>query len=48
MKKYIKPNNEQLQAEYIQIIAVSIIDEAKANDSEVYSKEVNDWEIWED
>jgi hypothetical protein len=48
MKKYIKPCIEQLKAEYVQIIAVSIIDGTKADDSEVYSKEVNEWEIWED
>ena len=48
MKKYIKPSIEHLQAECIQIIAVSIVEGAKANDSEVLSKEYNDWEIWED
>lgn len=48
MKKYIKPGIEQLQAECVQIIAVSIIDGVQANDSEVLTKENNDWELWED
>lgn len=48
MKKYIKPCIEQLKAECVQIIAVSIIDGVQANDSEVLTKENNDWAIWED
>lgn len=48
MKKYIKPCIEQLKAECVQIIAVSIIDGVQANDSEVLTKENNDWELWED
>lgn len=48
MKRYIKPSIETLQAECTQIIAVSIIDGTKADNSEVLSKECNDWEIWED
>ncbi len=48
MKKYIKPGIEQLQAECTQIIAVSIIDGAKADDSEVLTKEEVEWDLWED
>lgn len=48
MKKYIKPSIELLQAECVQIIAVSLIDGTDANDSEVLTKENDDWQIWED
>jgi len=48
MKRYIKPSIEMLQAECSQIIAVSIIEGAKADDSEVLSKEYNEWDVWED
>lgn len=44
----MKPVIEQLQAECTQIIAISIIDGAKADNSEVLSKENTDWDIWED
>ena len=46
-KTYLKPNNELLQAECVQMIAVSLID-GKADDSEVLSKENNDWDMWKD
>ena len=48
MKKYIKPSIELLQAECVQIIAVSLIDGTDANDSEVLTKENDDWQIWEE
>ena len=48
MKKYIKPNIEMLDAECVQMTAVSIIDEGKADDSKVMTKENDDWQIWED
>ncbi len=48
MKNYIKPAIEQLHADYVQMIAVSIIDDGKADDSEVLTKENDDWQIWED
>lgn len=47
-KIYIKPSIEILQAECTEIIAVSIIDGGTADDSEVLTKENNDWNIWED
>ena len=48
MKNYIKPAIEQLHADYVQMIAVSIIDDGKADDSEVLTKENDDWQSWED
>ena len=48
MKKYIKPNFEILEAECVQIVAVSVIDGVDADDSEVMTRENNDWQIWED
>ncbi|MBO7069626.1 MAG: hypothetical protein J6W52_13285 [Bacteroidaceae bacterium] len=49
MKKYyIKPIIEILEAECVEIIAVSIIEGAEADDSEVLSKENNQWLIWEE
>jgi len=49
MKKiYIRPSIEQLQAECVQIIAVSIIEGADADGSEVLSKENDDWQIWDE
>ena len=48
MKNYIKPAIEQLHADSVQMIAVSIIDDGKADDSEVLTKENDDWQIWED
>ena len=48
MKKYIKPSVELLQAECSGIIAVSLIDSQNADDSEVLTKEDNDWEMWEE
>ena len=48
MKKYIKPNIEQLQAECVQIVAVSVIDSVNADDSEVMTRENDDWRIWEE
>jgi hypothetical protein len=47
-KTYLKPNNELLQAECVHMIAVSLIDGVKADNSEVLSKENNDWDMWED
>ena len=43
---YIKPSIESLQAECSEIIAVSIISGASADNSEVLSKENNDWDMW--
>ncbi|MBR1499038.1 MAG: hypothetical protein IJ615_05350 [Bacteroidaceae bacterium] len=48
MKKYIKPCIELLWAEGSEIIAVSIIDGGQADDSEVLTKENDDWELWEE
>ena len=48
MKKDIKPAIEQFQAECIQIMAISVIEGAKADDSEVLSKENVEWDMWED
>ena len=48
MKEYIKPGIELLQTECTQIIAVSIIEGAKADDSEVLTRENPEWDIWED
>ncbi|MBO7137689.1 MAG: hypothetical protein J6V92_04400 [Bacteroidaceae bacterium] len=45
---YIKPSIECLQAECSEIIAVSIISGATADNSEVLSKENNDWDMWGD
>ena len=47
MKKYIKPSVELLQAESSEIIAVSIVS-GNADDSEVLTKENDDWETWEE
>ena len=46
--KYIKPRIESHQAECTEIIAVSIIDGGTADDSEVLTKENNDWDIWDE
>lgn len=52
MKQYIKPQAESLQAECSEIIAISIINNGVADNSEeVLTKENNDWNnwnIWED
>ena len=48
MRKYIKPSFEILDAECVQVIAVSVIDGTNADDSEVLTKENDDWKIWED
>ena len=48
MSKYIKPSIEILEAECVQVIAVSLIDGVNADDSEVMTKENNDWQIWEE
>ena len=48
MNKYIKPSIEILEAECVQVIAVSLIDGVNADDSEVMTKENNDWQIWEE
>ena len=48
MKKYNKPNIEILDADFVQVIAVSLIDGTNADDSEVLTKENDDWKIWED
>ena len=48
MKQYIKPQAESLQAECSEIIAVSLIDSSNADDSEVLTKENDDWETWEE
>ncbi len=47
MKKYIKPSVELLQAESSEIIAISIVS-GNADDSEVLTKENDDWETWEE
>lgn len=47
MKRYIKPHTILHHAECMQMMAVSIIDGKPANDSEVMTKEYNDWDIWE-
>ena len=47
-KTYIKPGIEKLQAECVQIIAVSVIEGVDADNSEVLSKEDDDWQIWEE
>lgn len=47
MKQYNKPRMELLHAECTQIIAVSLQD-GKADDSPVLTKENNDWDIWEE
>ena len=46
--KYIKPSIESLCAECSQVIAVSIISGGTADDSEVLTKENNNWDIWGD
>lgn len=48
MKEYIKPSIEILEAECVQIVAVSVIDDVDADDSEVMTRENNDWQIWEE
>ncbi len=48
MKRYNKPNIEIQEAECVQIIAVSLIDGVNADDSEVMTKENNDWQIWKE
>ena len=48
MKKYKKPSIELLDAECVQMIAVSVIDGKDADGSEVLTKENDDWNIWED
>ncbi|MCR4591547.1 MAG: hypothetical protein K5672_00125 [Bacteroidaceae bacterium] len=48
MKKYYKPRAEILDAECVQIIAVSVIEGTDADNSEVLTKENNEWQIWED
>ena len=48
MKEYIKPSIEILEAECVQIVAVSVIDGVDADDSEVMTRENNDWQIWEE
>ncbi len=48
MKRYIKPRTKQHHAECIQMMAVSLINGKPADDSEVMTKENNDWDIWED
>ena len=46
--KYIKPIIKAEEAQATEIIAVSIIVGGTADDSEVLSKENNDWNIWGD
>ena len=49
MKQYIKPQAESLQAECSEIIAISIINNGVADNSEeVLTKENDGWDIWED
>ena len=48
MKEYIKPSIEILEAECVQVVAVSVVDGVDADNSEVMTKENDDWRIWED
>ena len=47
-KTYIKPSIESLHAECLQIMAISIIEGASADGSEVLTKENSDWDMWEE
>lgn len=47
-KEYIKPLLKVHEAEGSEIIAVSIIDGRNADDSNVLTKENDDWEHWEE
>ena len=48
MKRYIKPSIEILEAECVQVVAVSLADGTDADNSEVMTREDKDWQIWED
>ena len=47
-KEYIMPLLNVNEAEGSEIIAVSIIEGGQADDSEVLTKENDDWELWEE
>lgn len=48
MMKYIQPSTEVYYTDNIQAIAVSIIENGTANDSQILTKEDNDWDMWEE
>jgi len=48
MNKYIIPSIEILEAECVQVVAVSLMDGTDADDSEVMTRENKDWQIWEE
>ena len=48
MKRYNKPSMELLQAECLQMVAVSLQDGNADPSAEVLTKEDTDWEFWED
>ena len=47
-KTYMMPAMQAEEAQATEIIAVSIIDGGTADDSEVLTKENNDWDMWGD
>jgi len=48
MKQYNKPRMEQLHAECLQMMAVSLQDGNADPSVEVLTKENDDWDIWEE